>query len=129
MFVIVEPPVLWVYRSSHVSPFHVLKVGKTQIRCTDISSGLLAARQSGACDITWASAGINKFLHFMAEVLADDGTKTDIVALSSGYTRLEAGEEGRVKSKDERFAAGSASNASSSVQAGHHSHGQTGQNP
>jgi hypothetical protein len=92
-------------------------------------SGLLVAWQSGACDITWASARIDKFLHFMVKVLADDGTKTDIVALSGGYTRLEAGVEGRVKSKDERYPAGSASNASSSVQAGHHSRGETGQNP
>ena len=129
MLGIVELPVLWVYRSSHVSPANVLKVGKTQVRCTDISSGLLATRQSGACDITWASTGIDKFLHFMAKVLADDTTKTDTVALSDGYTRLEAGEEGKAKSKDERYAAGSASNASSSVQAGHHSHGGAGQNP
>jgi|SRR5271156_458722 len=70
MLVIVELPVLWVHRSNHVSPFHVLKVGKTQIRCADISSKLLAARQSGACDIAWASAGIDKFLHFMVKVLA-----------------------------------------------------------
>jgi len=80
-------------------------------------SGLLVAWQSGACDITWASARIDKFLHFMVKVLADDGTKTDIVALSGGYMRLEAGVEGRVKSKDERYPAGSASNASSPVQA------------
>jgi hypothetical protein len=44
----------------------VLKVGKTQIRCTDVS-GLLAARRSGACDATWVSARIDKFLHFMVK--------------------------------------------------------------
>lgn len=129
MLGIVELPVLWVYRSSHISPSTCSKLARLKSDALTSPLDFLPPGRVARVISLGLLLGIDKFLHFMAKVLADDRTKTDTVALSDEYTRLEAGEEGKAKSKDERYAAGSASNASSPVQSGHHSHGVAGQNP
>lgn len=78
----------------------MLELGEAQIRRTDVAPGLLLARQSGVRDIAWASAEVDKFLHFMVEGFAlfeRDRLLPRRSALVAGHETDQLAEHGKLE--------------------------------